>query len=64
MSQPNPALSSEGAFVSQQNIDQLCINTIRTLSIDAVQTGQLRPSRRSHGSGSRGLFLVAEFSSL
>jgi len=37
MSQPNPALSSEGAFVSQQNIDQLCINTIRTLSIDAVQ---------------------------
>ena len=37
MSQPNPALSSEGVFVSQPNIDQLCINTIRTLSIDAVQ---------------------------
>jgi transketolase len=37
MSQPNPALSSEGVPVSQPNIDQLCINTIRTLSIDAVQ---------------------------
>jgi transketolase len=37
MSQPNPALSSEGVFVSQPNLDQLCINTIRTLSIDAVQ---------------------------
>src|SRR6267142_228882 len=37
MSLPNPALSSEGAFVSQQSIDQLCINTIRTLSIDGVQ---------------------------
>jgi transketolase len=37
MSQPNPALSSEGVSVSQPNLDQLCINTIRTLSIDAVQ---------------------------
>ena len=37
MSQPNPALSSEGVLVSQPNLDQLCINTIRTLSIDAVQ---------------------------
>jgi transketolase len=37
MSQPNPALSSEGVPVSQSNLDQLCINTIRTLSIDAVQ---------------------------
>ncbi len=37
VSQPNPALSSEGVSVSQPNIDQLCINTIRTLSIDAVQ---------------------------
>src|SRR5215472_2364032 len=31
------AASSEGATVSSRNIDQLCINTIRTLSIDAVQ---------------------------
>ena len=37
MSQPNPALSSEGVFVSQPNLDQLCINTIRTLAMDAVQ---------------------------
>ena len=37
MSHPNPALSSGGVAVSQPNIDQLCINTIRTLSIDAVQ---------------------------
>ena len=28
---------SQGAVMSKQNIDQLCINTIRTLSIDAVQ---------------------------
>ena len=26
-----------GVNVSEQNLDQLCINTIRTLSIDAVQ---------------------------
>jgi transketolase len=29
--------SHTGANVSEQNLDQLCINTIRTLSIDAVQ---------------------------
>jgi len=29
--------SQVGANVSEQNLDQLCINTIRTLSIDAVQ---------------------------
>jgi transketolase N-terminal domain/subunit len=29
--------SAAGANVSQQHLDQLCINTIRTLSIDAVQ---------------------------
>jgi len=28
---------SQSAVMSKQNIDQLCINTIRTLSIDAVQ---------------------------
>ena len=28
---------SQGAVMSKQDIDQLCINTIRTLSIDAVQ---------------------------
>ena len=30
-------MSQQRAVASQQNIDQLCINTIRTLSIDAVQ---------------------------
>jgi len=30
-------VSQQSAAVSQQNMDQLCINTIRTLSIDAVQ---------------------------
>lgn len=30
-------MSQQSAAVSQQNMDQLCINTIRTLSIDAVQ---------------------------
>lgn len=25
---------------TKQNIDQLCINTIRTLSLDAVQKGE------------------------
>ena len=28
---------SQSAVMSKQNIDQLCINTIRTLSIDGVQ---------------------------
>jgi transketolase len=30
-------VSQQSAVASKQNIDQLCINTIRTLSIDAVQ---------------------------
>jgi transketolase len=30
-------VSQQSAVMSKQNIDQLCINTIRTLSIDAVQ---------------------------
>ena len=30
-------MSQQSAVVSQQNIDQLCVNTIRTLSIDGVQ---------------------------
>jgi len=30
-------VSQQSAVVSQQNIDQLCVNTIRTLSIDGVQ---------------------------
>jgi transketolase len=30
-------VSQQSAVVSQQSIDQLCINTMRTLSIDAVQ---------------------------
>jgi transketolase len=38
---PEPIMSPEpsraGETVSQPNIDQLCVNTIRTLSIDAVQ---------------------------
>jgi transketolase len=38
-SHPLPLIRStcEGVIVSPQNLDQLCINTIRTLSIDAVQ---------------------------
>ncbi len=30
-------MSQQSAAVSQQNMDQLCVNTIRTLSIDGVQ---------------------------
>ena len=30
-------MSQQSAVASRQNIDQLCINTIRTLSIDGVQ---------------------------
>ena len=32
-----------------QAIDQLCINTIRALSMDAVQKANSRPSRGAHG---------------
>ena len=30
-------MSQQSAVASKQNMEQLCINTIRTLSIDAVQ---------------------------
>jgi len=36
--------------------NQLCINTIRTLSMDAVQQGQVWPSRHADGARSTGLY--------
>jgi len=41
--------------VSQIEIDELCINTIRTLSIDAVQQAQIRPSGHTYGACTVGL---------
>ena len=37
--------TTDQAHSSVADIDQLCINTIRTLSIDAVQAGKVRSSR-------------------
>ena len=46
------------------SLDQLCIDTIRTLSMDAVQTGELGPSGHSDGAGPGRLHAVAGLSAL
>ena len=44
--------------VSGTDKDQLCINTIRTLSIDGVQQAQVRASRYADGAPPR---LLSDF---
>ena len=38
---------------AQADLDTLCINTIRTLAMDAVQAGELRPSGDADGAWRR-----------
>ncbi len=47
--------TTDQAHSSVADIDQLCINTIRTLSIDAVQAGEIRTSGHADGTGAPGL---------
>ena len=49
---------------SDRSIDELCINTIRTLSMDAVQQAEFRPSWHPDGLGARRLHAVAALSAL
>jgi len=53
-------VSQQSAVMISRNIDQLCINTIRTLSIDGVQQANSRPSWRADGSGAGGVRIVAK----
>ena len=42
-------------MATQISLDELCINTIRTLSMDAVQKAKIGTSRNAHGNGRRRL---------
>ena len=44
--------------IANPTLDQLCVNTIRSLSMDAVQAGQLRPPGHADGDGAGGLRAV------
>lgn len=46
----------------QQTLDELCVNTIRTLAIDGVQHANSGPPRTSDGRGADGLCAVAQSS--
>ena len=52
-------VASEQVLVTGQQLDTLCINTIRTLAIDAVQQANSGHPGRSHGIGARHLLPVA-----
>ena len=52
------------AELSNNTLDQLCVNTIRTLAMDAVQAGELRPSGNADGPGAGGLLSVAALPAL
>ena len=63
-SEPEARLSKEEKSMStaqgakaltDAELDELCINTIRTLSIDAVQAGQFRAPRHPDGARAAGL---------
>ncbi len=48
----------EMSVMTNEELDQLSINTIRTLSIDAVQAGEVGASRHADGAGAAGLHAV------
>jgi len=50
---------SDQSVATGTQLDQLCINTIRTLSMDAVQESELGPSRNADGSRSGRLLSLA-----
>ena len=52
----------EKETAGRQKLEQLCINTIRTLAMDAVQKANSRPSRYSHGAGAAGFCPVGPLS--
>jgi len=54
------AVSDQSVATTGTQLDQLCINTIRTLSIDAVQKA-IRAIRRTDGAGSGRLLPVQQF---
>ena len=49
------------ASLIDRSLDELCINTIRTLSMDAVQQAEFRPPRHTDGLGAGDLHAVAAF---
>jgi transketolase len=49
---------------SQKILDQICINTIRTLAMDAGSEGKFRAPRRHNGAGTSGLCFVDPVSTL
>ncbi|GAA3334237.1 hypothetical protein GCM10020331_101410 [Ectobacillus funiculus] len=46
------------------NVDQLAINTIRTLSIDAIEKGRIGASGNADGRCANGLYALGEIHEL
>ena len=62
MSSGAPKIGSPSS--SDRSTDELCINTIRTLSMDAVQQAEVRPPWHADGFGAGHLHVVAALSAL
>ncbi len=57
-------VASEQVVVTGKQLDTLCINTVRTLAIDAVQQANSGHPGAPMGLGAGGLLLVAGISAL
>jgi hypothetical protein len=58
------AVSEQSVATTGTQLDQLCINTIRTLSMDAVQKANSGHPGDADGAGSRRLLSLAAVSAL